>query len=262
MYSNQFDTLTRTLAAARSRRRALAFALGGVVTFGLAGSDDVAARGKCKKKCSECKRCKRGKNGKKGTCKPKPDGIVCSVGFCQNGSCAVLTPPSQPPCGAGVPCLAFLSSATYDGNLGGLNGADAKCQGLATAAGLPGIYKAWLSDDTNSPSTRFVLSSSPYHLVTGKPTAADFTDLTDGTLLASIRVTEKGGGTGTTVYAWTNTKSDGTRDTATGHCANWGPFAAGSQGNVGDATLSSPSWTKSTTAACGTPRHLYCFQQS
>src|SRR5207248_2675590 len=41
----------------------------------------------------------------------------------------------------------FVTSVMYDGNLGGLAGADAKCQARATAASLSGTYKAWLSDD-------------------------------------------------------------------------------------------------------------------
>ena len=266
MEVNQFDTLTRSLTGAGSRRRALALALGGLVTLGLARSDDVAAGAKCKPKCPECKHCKKSKHGKKGKCKPQPNGTACSVGSCQNGSCAAVTPqspppPQSPPCGAGGPCRVFLSSTTYDGNLGGLSGADAKCQGLATAAGLPGIYKAWLSDDTSSPSTRFVPSSGPYQLVTGTPIAANFTDLTDGILLALIKVTEKGGGAGNTVYIWTNTKIDGTRDSTTEHCSNWGTNAAG-DGAVGDASLGDSRWTKDNSAVCSSFRHLYCFQQS
>src|SRR5215207_1922206 len=222
MELNQFDTLTRSLTAAGSRRRALALALGGLISLSLARSDDVAAGGKCKSKCPECQKCKKGKHGKKGKCKPKPQGTACSVGSCQNGSCVappVPQSPQSPPCGAGVPCRVFLSSTTYDGDLGGLSGADAKCQGLAKAAGLPGIYKAWLSDNTGAPSARFVASSSPYQLITGKPIAANFADLTDGNLLARISVTEKGGAYGTTVYTWSNTKSDGTSASTTEHCS-------------------------------------------
>jgi hypothetical protein len=265
MKVDQFDTFTRSLTVAGSRRRALALALGGLISLSLARSEDVAAGGRCKPKCSECKKCKKGKHGKKGKCKPKPQGTACSVGSCQNGSCVappVPQSPQSPPCGAGVPCRVFLSSTTYDGNLGGLSGADAKCQGLAKAAGLPGIYKAWLSDNTGAPSARFVASSSPYQLITGKPIAANFADLTDGNLLARISVTEKGGAYGTTVYTWANTKSDGTSASTTEHCSNWGPSAAGSAGNVGDASLSDLRWTKDISAFCNTLRHLYCFQQS
>jgi hypothetical protein len=49
----------------------------------------------------------------------------------------------------------FVTSALYTGNLGGLAGADSKCQDRARLAGLPGTYKAWLSDSTGSPATRF-----------------------------------------------------------------------------------------------------------
>ena len=42
----------------------------------------------------------------------------------------------------------FNSSTSYNGNLGGLTGADAKCQSRAAAAGLTGTYKAWLSSTT------------------------------------------------------------------------------------------------------------------
>jgi hypothetical protein len=267
MEVNRFDLLTRSLSVAGSRRSALALGLGGLVTLGLAHSEDVAAGGKCKPKCPECKQCKKGKNGKKGKCKPKPNGTACSAGSCQNGSCAAVTPkspppPQSPPCGAGGPCRVFVSSTTYAGNLGGLSGADAKCQGLAAAAGLPGIYKAWLSDTTGSPSTRFAPSSSPYHLVTGAPIATSYTDLTDGSLITLINVSEKGGGTGATVYTWTNTNPDGTRDSTTEHCSNWGTSAANSKANVGASSLSDVRWTKDNSVFCSTLRHLYCFQQS
>lgn len=42
----------------------------------------------------------------------------------------------------------FLTSTVYDGNLGGLAGADGKCQARATAAGLGGTWKAILSTRT------------------------------------------------------------------------------------------------------------------
>src|SRR5262249_42934796 len=45
----------------------------------------------------------------------------------------------------GVPKRVFVTSTTHDGNLGGLDGADAICASLAANAGLSGTYKAWLS---------------------------------------------------------------------------------------------------------------------
>ncbi len=88
------------------------------------------------------------------------------------------------------PCRGFLTSTTQDGDLGGLSGADATCQSLATSAGLPGTYRAWLSDDAQSPSTRFSRSSGPYQLLNGVTIANSWTDLTDGTLAASIALDE------------------------------------------------------------------------
>jgi hypothetical protein len=58
----------------------------------------------------------------------------------------------------------FVTSAAYSGNLGGLAGADAKCQAHANSAGLSGAYKAWLSDATGSPSTRFSKTGGPFVL--------------------------------------------------------------------------------------------------
>src|SRR5207249_1446674 len=47
--------------------------------------------------------------------------------------------------------LAFVSSATYTpGAIGGAAAADATCNALATSAGLPGTYVAWLSTTTQN----------------------------------------------------------------------------------------------------------------
>lgn len=61
----------------------------------------------------------------------------------------------------------FVTSQTYTGNLGGLAGADAQCNLLAKAAGLEGSYLAWLSDATESPSTRFNAYEYNTYVLTG-----------------------------------------------------------------------------------------------
>jgi cysteine-rich repeat protein len=48
----------------------------------------------------------------------------------------------------------FVSSQMYDGNLGGLAGADAKCQALADAANLTGTYMAWISTNQHDRAWR------------------------------------------------------------------------------------------------------------
>ncbi len=80
----------------------------------------------------------------------------------------------------------FVTSITFDGNTGGLAGADEKCQADADrpASIVPeGTYLAWLSDGTDSPDTRFTKSSHPYILPDGTMIAEDSADLTDGSLL-------------------------------------------------------------------------------
>ena len=65
----------------------------------------------------------------------------------------------------------FVTNESFKGkNLGGLTGADGKCQAEADdpASIVPsGTYLAWLSDGTDSPDTRFTKSSHPYILPDG-----------------------------------------------------------------------------------------------
>jgi hypothetical protein len=163
-------------------------------------------------------------------------------------------------CGAGGPCRVFVTSTEYGGMLGGLLGADAICQQLADGRKLAGTYKAWLSDSTASPSTRFVHSTGPYQLVDGTRIAANWTSLTDGSLRAPINLTEsKSTVTGST-FVWTHTLDDGTAALSDDHCGDW--KVATGDGDRGTNTEADPNWTQSGSSACNTGQHLYCFQQS
>ena len=77
-------------------------------------------------------------------------------------------------------------TGTFDGNLGGLAGADAECQSRATGAGLSGTFLAWLSDGVTDPDARFDKTGGPFVLTSGVVLATDWADLTDGTLDPSI----------------------------------------------------------------------------
>src|SRR5262245_56445509 len=59
-------------------------------------------------------------------------------------------------CTAPARMRVFTTSLKYPAALGGLTGADAKCNAAAQAAGLPGTYKAWLSDGYTNALTRLV----------------------------------------------------------------------------------------------------------
>lgn len=189
---------------------------------------------------------------------------VCCQGACCDGCCG-----ADGTCGA---CLAFVTSTTHNGALGGLTGADAICQARAAAGGLPGasepgVYKAWLSDANGSPVTRFrcteaSCSGQGYQRVDDAPIASDWGTLTDGTLEFAISVTELN------TYVrpfdsgvWTNTLITGEAGPFPVHCTNWSVGNVGI-GYSGDATAFDEYWTDTNGGVgCGALNHLYCFQQ-
>jgi WD40 repeat protein len=138
----------------------------------------------------------------------------------------------------------FVTSASFNGNLGGLTGADAICQAEADdpASIVPaGTYLAWLSDGTDSPETRFTKSSRPYILPGGAKVAEDFTDLTSGSILHALDIDPTGKSLGLTSY-WTGTNPDGTTTQYFLTCDSlW---------SSGDPA-----------SACSQPHKLVCFQQ-
>jgi hypothetical protein len=160
--------------------------------------------------------------------------------------------------------LVFVADGASGNAMGGLAGADARCQAAAFAAKLPGIFQAWLSDDTYSPSTRFITHSNvPYRLVDGTKVADDWTDLTDGSPL-DASINRKADGTAQTfVMAWTGTTPAGT-PIAGQNCSGW---ASASGGGVAGVYMDPsfgplPPWTDATTdTPCSGAHQLYCFQQ-
>ena len=163
----------------------------------------------------------------------------------------------------------FVTSETYNGNLGGLTGADAKCQFLATTAGLPRptTYMAWLSTSTKSPATRFTQSQDPYFDVKGNVIAQNWTELTAGNILRPIMFDEEGS---SHLYdlVWTNTtidgKSAGTDDT----CQDWTSNSSADQGKVGEILDISEYWTNELSVPCDSVYNsqsinirIYCFEQ-
>jgi hypothetical protein len=153
----------------------------------------------------------------------------------------------------------FVTSATYDGNLGGLDGGHAKCQAAADAAGLPGTFRAWLSDDTLSPATDPGFTKIlPYHRTDGVRIADDWTDLTDGSLAASISVDELGQNVSTVV--WTGTFASGlVLGTPFQRCLDWTTTAT--PGFVGSTSSVDGNWTNAASVICTTEARLYCFEQ-
>lgn len=178
-----------------------------------------------------------------------------------------------------APRWVFVTSDGADsGNLGGIMGADTYCQMLATAASLPGTYKAWLTDTDpqTAPLTRFESQGfKGWYRLNTKPAlgvAEGWEDLTtpnDGMpakyLQNAIFIDENGNDV-ENATVWTNTYPDGTRipsnpDDMKAVCTNW-TSASGTAGPKGTAKADvlGSAWTDDSTLGCNAGARLYCFQ--
>ena len=156
---------------------------------------------------------------------------------------------------AGRTRTVFVSSSTQNAALGGLAGADATCNSLASTAGLSGTYSAWLADSTQSPATRFA-QDGLFRTVGGDLLAVNWADLTDGTLASPIDEDENGATVGASAM-WTNVATDGTA-TGAQHCGDW--TSTSGNGRVGLISATS-TWTAGGSNACSSSlARLYCFE--
>jgi hypothetical protein len=230
------------------------------------GDDGVCCDSACSGTCMGCKATE--------TCAP-------------NGSCSQLASGTDPKseCAGASSCFAgacqtgtvvFVTSATYNGNLGGLAGADAICQSHADNACLTGTYLPWLSTASTSPSARFPHQAVPYRLVGGTKIADNWGDLTDITLDAPIGLDELGNpapasdpvtcGVEQTDLVYTGTYYDGTRflDSAPTQCGDWttttGDAGWGYRNEINNL------WSLGCSSngqgnVCFVQAPIYCFQQ-
>lgn len=180
------------------------------------------------------------------------------------------------PVDAGPPGrIVFVSSGRFTGALGGLDGADERCQESAERAGISGrTFKAWLSEGAASPSTRFARfgadAGPELVLPDGTLVAEDYAELAESGPRVPILLTEqrKSVDAGTSGWGpscagdgrvWSNTQPNGT-GRGTVSCSGWSSVdATGRVGALG-ATENS-SWTDDCSFACSNQAHLYCFEQ-
>jgi hypothetical protein len=178
--------------------------------------------------------------------------------------CYVYVSYNNLPCPSFCDCSkkVFISSEVYSGNLGGLLGADAICQGLADSAGIGGTFKAWLSSGNDDPIKRFKHSIYQYVRVDGALVANNWSDLVDSTISNPINVTELGE-TLQDALVWTNTYANGaTFNYQAIPCNSWtdGTYNYGVH-MIGSASQTNDYWTYGYGGNCVGPSHLYCFQQ-
>ena len=192
------------------------------------------------------------------------DGTIIDAATNEAGDAADAADAAPIGCRGAVDCtrVVFVSSQDYTGALGGIVGADAKCQTLADLSTNPRIkghtFQAWVSTLADSVATRFVHGSQPYVLGNATVIASDWTDLTKGTLSAGIDLDELSQ-TRNNVEAWTATDSSGAGYAGLG-CESWvnGNAGGGVYGNVGG---SGNGWSSSSADSCTKPNALYCFEK-
>jgi PKD repeat protein len=136
-------------------------------------------------------------------------------------SVAVSAPPN------GDVVRVFITSGVFQGNLGGLIGADQKCQAAADAANLGGVWTAWLSDENNDAVDR--IPDGQYRLLNGDLVAFNKFHLTstDTILpLANPIILSELGDLKASSTVWTGTQWDGTSIPPStfgdiSNCENW-----------------------------------------
>ena len=160
--------------------------------------------------------------------------------------------------GAGGSRLVFISSRKTKGDLTGPQGADAICNEVASSAGVPGKFVAWISSQSSSAASRLT-SDGPWELSNGTRVADRKSELLSGFLQSPINFFEDGQPLSGTQQVWTGTKPDGTAATAT--CGKWTSTDSSLRGVVGEANSSKKPWTETVAPqTCDGERRLYCFQ--
>jgi hypothetical protein len=231
-------------------------------------SNNNTSYGGCKQNCQLGPRCN--------------DGIVQDVEECDLGE----DNGSDESAPDGVPCddgcryqarLVFLSSITYKGGkIGGVEGANAKCQLLAEKAGYDNSenFVAWLSDAVHSPAKDFLHTPGvPFVRADGVRIADDWDDLIKNGPHEGIFVTEKGE-TFLDVWVWTGTTPSGILLDPAAHCKAWTSLDLLDKGLVGrsgvdkavlpkiwDQWHDNKQWTNLATSLCEHDYRIYCMEQ-
>lgn len=250
--------------------------LGLLVSFLLGCSPAVPCSART---CEGC--CRFSTPSDPGRCHPGTEAAFCGPAgglcrSCESGqSCSELRvcKGADEPFPSGAKFV-FATSATFTGNMGGLQGADEACRALAADAGLSGSYLAFLSDFTDAGQAvraidRFT-GNGPWVMRTRDATGKVLRPFDSRAALAGpprspIDQDETGH-----VFVlfdkrqvWTGTLLDGGveppapgRDTT---CNHWTTINA--TGMYGIIDVPTDKWSGLGAVSCASDNRLYCFEQ-
>jgi len=152
--------------------------------------------------------------------------------------------------------IIFLTTATYDGNLGGRAGADEKCRAAAGSANLTGTFIAVIGADGESvdPSAVSRLSRARgWVLPSGKPIMNDAADLLSGNQWYPIKEDQQGNDLGASTEYWSGVNAQGNA----GHqCNQWTDNTELQSGEFGKGNEATGLGHQ--TSKCNQTRHLLC----
>lgn len=168
--------------------------------------------------------------------------------------------------------VVFTTKETFRGDLGGVSGADEKCNTYAKASGLKGTFRAWLSDLRTDAISRVPDGAGPWRILEEGQVQGEiaFADRDGWTGYPKVRLDHnefgKGPAVGSIPYTWTGTKLGGKG--AGCRCMGWttaanfvGGCTEGYGGQIGSRTaLEDDDWTDVSENPCDAPSSLLCFQ--
>lgn len=155
--------------------------------------------------------------------------------------------------------LIFVSSTHSRGDLGGVEGADSRCQELALAAKLPNpsSFMAWISDGSESPQSRFSPPLGPFVLTNGAAVADSWDDLVNGGGLGNaINVNEYKAKIEPN-RVWSNTTPQGL-SIGGPDCDGWTNDSLGPKGGYGKSKSVDAAWTDAGAEWCSQTYQIYC----
>jgi hypothetical protein len=166
----------------------------------------------------------------------------------------------------------FFTSTAYDGNLGGISGADAKCASAASGANLGGTWKAFIQNvpvlgtDSNKFYNGDAVSRmdevGPWYSVDMKKLVFyNKAHISSGNALIPILVAGDEGGV--SVAASTFTWNGASHhyyfaNLGLSNCSNWTSNSAGVYGAGGEVRY---TWFGGAPVSCALRGHLVCFEQ-
>ncbi len=164
----------------------------------------------------------------------------------------------------------FITASTYDGNLGGVAGADLKCDADSVRPNDGSTYRALVVD--NSGTARRACTSSnctnpaenlnwAFKPSTTYVRAADSTTImtTNAAGIFAFGTLSNSFTSGATVSYWTGLRN--TWESSSNDCSDWTSSSSGQSGRTGDSSATDSTSIRNNTPACNTQWYLLCVEQ-